>query len=134
MHAQPCKHRTMECRNKEGAHRVAPSLFDSIAAYFSRKHPNYTPYLGGFSGKYPNYTLYLGGFGYREAASHLFKKADAMTSYCIGFGNAGKRGDWYLLQAVDIVLRHLGTAFAIHTRRNDATGIACSFATREKPS
>lgn len=98
---------------------MAPSLFDSIAAYFSRKHPNYTPYLGGF--------------GYREAASHLFKKADAMTSYCIGFGNAGKRGDWYLLQAVDIVLRHLGTAFAIHTRRNDATGIACSFATREKP-
>ena len=109
-------------------------FFDSIAAYFSRKHPNYTPYLGGFSGKHPNYTLYLGGFGYREAASHLFFKADATTSYCIGFGNEGKRGARHLLQAVDIVLRHLGTAFAIHTRRNDATGIACSFATREKPS
>ena len=54
-------------------HTVAPSLFDSIAAYFSRKHPNYP--------------LYLGGFGYREAASHLFKKADATTSYCIVFGN-----------------------------------------------
>lgn len=109
-------------------------FFDSIAAYFSRKHPNYTPYLGGFSRKHPNYTLYLGGFGCREAASHPFLKADATTSYCIGFGNEGKRGDRYLLQAVDIVLRHLGTAFAIHTRRNDATGIACSFATREKPS
>ena len=48
-------------------------FFDSIAAYFSRKHPNYT--------------LYLGGFGYREAASHLFKKADETTSYCIVFGN-----------------------------------------------
>ena len=48
-------------------------FFDSIAAYFSGKHPNYTPYLGGF--------------GYREAASHLFFKADAMTSYCIVFGN-----------------------------------------------
>ena len=123
-------------------------FFDSIAAYFSGKHPNYTPYLGDFSGKHPNYTLYLGdfwekhpnytpylgGFGYREAASHLFKKADATTSYCIGFGNEGKRGARHLLQAVDIVLRHLGTAFAIHTRRNDATGISCSFATREKPS
>ena len=57
---------------------------------FSGKHPNYTPYLGGFWEKHPNYTPYLGGFGYREAASHLFFKADAMTSYCIGFGNEGK--------------------------------------------
>ena len=38
---------------------------------FSRKHPNYTPYLGGFSGKHPNYTLYLGGFGYREKAHRI---------------------------------------------------------------
>lgn len=76
-------------------------FFDSIAAYFSgkhpnytpylgdfsRKHPNYTPYLGGFWEKHPNYTPYLGGFGYRETASHLFKKADATTSYYIVFGN-----------------------------------------------
>jgi len=26
-------------------------FFDSIAAYFSRKHPNYTPYLGVFWGE-----------------------------------------------------------------------------------
>ena len=51
-------------------------FFDSIAEYFSRK--------------YPNYTLYLGGFGYWKAASHLFLKADATTSYCIGFVNGGK--------------------------------------------
>lgn len=62
-------------------------FFDSIAAYFSRKHPNYTPYLGDFSRKHPNYTPYLGGFGYREAASHPFLKADATTSYHIVFGN-----------------------------------------------
>ena len=148
MHAQPCKHPTMGCRNKEGAHRVAPSLFDSIAAYFSRKHPNYTLYLGDFSGKHPNYTLYLGGFlrkhpnytpylggfGYRKKpiASAFKNGCDDFLLHCIWERERRKRGDRYLLQAVDIVLRHLGTAFAIHTCRNDATGIACSFATREK--
>ena len=113
---------------------MAPSFFDSIAAYFFKKTPQLHPVFGQFLRKAPNYTLYLGSFGYRETASHPFLKADAMTSYCIGFGNEGKRSARHLLQAVDIVLRHLGTAFAIHTRRNDATGIACSFATREKPS
>ena len=202
MHAQPCKHRTMGCRNKEGTHRVAPSFFDSIVAYFFKKASQLHPVSGWFLGKTPQLHPVSGRFfkktsqlhpvsgrffrkipqlhpvsrwflrktpqlhpvsgrffrkapqlhpvsgrffrkapqlhpvsgWYREAASHLFKKADVTTSYCIGFENEGKRGARHLLQAVDIVLRHLGTAFAIHTRRNDATGIACSFATREKPS
>lgn len=109
-------------------------FFDSIAAYFSRKHPNYTLYLGDFSRKHPNYTPYLGGFGYRKKPiASVFKSGcDDFLLHCIWERERRKRGDRYLLQAVDIVLRHLGTAFAIHTCRNDATGIACSFATREK--
>ena len=101
---------------------------------FSRKHPNYTLYLGGFSRKHPNYTPYLGGFGYRKKPiASVFKSGcDDFLLHCIWERERRKRGDRYLLQAVDIVLRHLGTAFAIHTCRNDATGIACSFATREK--
>ena len=129
---------------------------------FSRKHPNYTPYLGGFSGKHPNYTPYLGGFqesipttpciwvvfeksipttpriwvvlgiGKKPIASAFKSGCDDFLLHCIWERERRKRGDRYLLQAVDIVLRHLGTAFAIHTCRNDATGIACSFATREK--
>lgn len=99
-------------------HTVAPSLFDSIAAYFSRKHPNYPLYLGGF---------WVSGSG---IASVFKSGCDDFLLHWIW--KQEKRGGRYLLQAVDIVLRHLGTAFAIHTRRNDSTGIACSFATREK--
>ena len=32
-------------------------------------------------------------FGARSSPSHLFKKADAMTSYCIGFVNGGKEAN-----------------------------------------
>ena len=53
-------------------HTEAPSLFDSIAAYFSGKHPNYTPYLGDFSRKHPNYTPYLGGFSRKHPNYTLY--------------------------------------------------------------
>ena len=57
--------------------RLLP-FFDSIVAYFSRKHPYYTLYLGVFLG--------------REVAHRIcLKKADATTSYCIGFVNGEKR-------------------------------------------
>ena len=73
------------------------------------------------------------GIGKKPIASVFKSGCDDFLLHCIWERERRKRGDRYLLQAVDIVLRHLGTAFAIHTRRNDATGIACSFATREKP-
>ena len=58
-------------------HTVAPSLFDSIAAWFFKKTPQLRPVSVWF-------------LGVGSSTSHLFKKADAMTSYCIGFGNEGK--------------------------------------------
>ena len=84
-------------------------FFDSIAAYFSRKHPNYTlylgdfsrkhpnytPYLGGFSRKHPNYTPYLGGFGYRKKPiASVFKSGcDDFLLHCIWERERRKRGD-----------------------------------------
>lgn len=100
---------------------MAPSFFDSIAAYFFKKTPQLHPVSGRF---------WVSG----NSTSHPFLKQMRRLLITLYLGTRTKeRGDRYLLQAVDIVLRHLGTAFAIHTRRNDATGIACSFATREKP-
>ena len=55
-------------------------FFDSIAAYFSRKHPNYTLYLGDFSRKHPNYTPYLGDFS---------RKHPNYTPYLHGFWVSG---------------------------------------------
>lgn len=111
------------------------SFFDSIAAYFFKKTPQLHPVSGWFLRKAPQLHPVSGRFWVSGSgiASAFKSGCDDFLLHCIWEWERRKRGARHLLQAVDIVLRHLGTAFAIHTRRNDATGIACSFATREKP-
>ena len=93
-------------------------FFDSIAAYFFKKTPQLHPVSERF---------WVSG----SSIASIFKSGcDDFLLHWIW--KRGKEATGNLLQAVDIVLHHLSTAFAIHTRRNDATSISCSFATREK--
>ena len=43
-----------------------------------------------------------------------------------------KTAFFFLSLSIQIISALLGTAFAVNTCRDDATGIACSFATRKK--